>query len=435
MADTTNSDIAYLLSLQAVRERAQLVLQAAKEGSLNSFEYHEDRLPAVADFVIGIINRDFGPDRFSEIPPHGRWQHFDVGGVARVAPLLEKWESEGADKLERTRRLIDLFFVSVLVDAGAGDVWKFTEPGTGLVYGRSEGTAIASLHMFTSGVFSGPGAAAHSVNAVAMQSLKDDVFSHHFQTSSENPMVGVSSRVDLLNKVGASLLKLPEIFGPEGRPGSMVDYLTKTAKDANTLDYESLWSVLQKVLIPSWPKNRPSVAGNPIGDAWPLKVLADKAKKDGNEKEVATIVPFHKLTQWLGYSLTIPFVRVLGFKVVNGNLGTGLPEYRNGGLFYDLGALTLKPEVLKVGQQASGHDVPLFPATGDTIVEWRAMTVALLDELHKLVSAHFEKQGVTLTIAQMLEAGTWLGGRELAAKLRPDTKSSPLPIDGDGTLF
>lgn len=213
------------------------------------------------------------------------------------------------------------------------------------------------------------------------------------------------------------------------------DYVIGLSKEPETLDYEVLWATLQAVLIPSWPKNRTSIAGNPIGDAWPLKVLAQQAQAAGNTEETATIQPFHKLTQWLGYSLTVPFIRILGFRVVNDNLGTGLPEYRNGGLFYDLGALKLKPDVLAEGLHASGQALPLFPATGDTIVEWRAMTVALLDELFTLVSTHFARFGVTLTMAQMLEAGTWKGGRELAAQHRPLTKSSPILIDGDGTLF
>lgn len=50
--------------------------------------------------------------------------------------------------MEVTRRLIDLFFVSVLLDAGAGDDWRYVEPGTERVYERSEGIAVASLHMF-----------------------------------------------------------------------------------------------------------------------------------------------------------------------------------------------------------------------------------------------------------------------------------------------
>lgn len=56
--------------------------------------------------------------------------------------------------MEIARRLIDLFFVSVLLDAGAGDHWRYVEPGTGKEYERSEGIAVASLYMFKSLAFS-----------------------------------------------------------------------------------------------------------------------------------------------------------------------------------------------------------------------------------------------------------------------------------------
>ncbi len=116
-------------------------------------------------------------------------------------------------------------------------------------------------------------------------------------------------------------------------------------------------------------------------------------------------------------------------------LGTGLPEYRNGGLFVDLQALQLKEATSVAGLEASGTKLPLFDATSDVIVEWRAMTVALLDRLHQVISEKFGAQGVHITMAQMLEAGSWKSGRELAALHRPETKSSPILIAGDGTLF
>ena len=55
--------------------------------------------------------------------------------------------------MEVTRRLVDLFTVSVLLDAGAGDHWRYVEPGTGHEYERSEEIAVASLHMFGSREF------------------------------------------------------------------------------------------------------------------------------------------------------------------------------------------------------------------------------------------------------------------------------------------
>ena len=97
--------------------------------------------------------RDFGPDKYHLIPPHGRWQHFEVGGVPRISELISRWETQGYDDAEKVRSLLDLFFVSVLLDAGAGDHWRFREESSGQVYNRSEGIAVASLYMFLDGVF------------------------------------------------------------------------------------------------------------------------------------------------------------------------------------------------------------------------------------------------------------------------------------------
>ncbi|CAG9977329.1 unnamed protein product, partial [Clonostachys byssicola] len=429
------SDRDYILSLQAVRAQASVVLDAAKQGGLNHFNFDAAKMDDAAKYVVGLIERDFGPDKFDQIPPHGRWQHFEIGGVPRVSTLIKGWTDEGVDKVEITRRLIDLFFVSVLLDAGAGDVWSFKEPGTDQSYVRSEGIAVASLYMFVAGEFSSGAISKTSVDAKGLISLQESVFSKSFQISESNPMVGVSSRIELLQSVGRSLASLPEIFGEAGRPGKLVDYLIAQAGDKKALDYETLWSCLQKLLIPSWPSDRTVVDGQPVGDAWPLAILTAKADKEGNSSSRSRIQPFHKLTQWLGYSLVVPFTRQLGYSWDNLTLGTGLPEYRNGGLFVDLKVLTLKDDDLKEGLKASGEALPKFDASSDVIVEWRAMTVALLDGLHKIVSKTFEARGVSLSMAQMLEAGTWKSGRELAASLRPNTKSSPILVVSDGTLY
>jgi hypothetical protein len=70
---------------------------------------------------------------------------------------LEKWKKAGCDETELTRRLIDLFFVSVLLDAGAGDHWKYVEPEAEGSYERSEGIAVASLYMFLDGGYTAEG--------------------------------------------------------------------------------------------------------------------------------------------------------------------------------------------------------------------------------------------------------------------------------------
>ncbi|CAD0112397.1 unnamed protein product, partial [Aureobasidium uvarum] len=413
-------DIEYLLSLEAVRERSQIVFAAAQRDELSHFTYHASKLPEAAAFVTSVINA---------IPPHGRWQHFEVGGVPRIDDLNHQWKLGGCNWKEQARRLIDLFVVSVLLDAGAGDKWKFEEPGSGQTYTRSEGIAVASLYMFKAGAFSTTEGCDH----MGLQRIDEQTLAKGFQITAENPMIGVGPRAQLLSRLGDSLLQHSEIFGPEGRPGYLVDYVIKTAdSESKELDYRVFWMTLQKLLIPIWPKDRTQIDGTPIGDAWPLAVLE---KQNNGQDSNKTIQPFHKLTQWLAYSLMVPFVRLGRYSWRNSELGTGLPEYRNGGLFVDLGVLTLKPKALERGQQTSGQELPMFKDSGDEIVEWRALTVALLDEVYNIIKKDMNEKGVQLSMAQMLEAGSWKSGRELAAQRRPETKSSPILIDGDGTLF
>lgn len=84
---------------------------------------------------------------FTNIPGHGRYQHFGVGGRDRIAHLLATWADE-VDNTEKCKRLIDLFLVSVLLDAGAGTKWSYKSSENGRVYRRSEGIAVATLEMF-----------------------------------------------------------------------------------------------------------------------------------------------------------------------------------------------------------------------------------------------------------------------------------------------
>jgi hypothetical protein len=207
--------------------------------------------------------------------------------------------------------------------------------------------------------------------------------------------------------------------------------MLKSAEDPKKLDILTLWDVLQAVLIPAWPKDRTNVNGHPIGDAWPLSVLRKHSSPSKDPTEA--IQPFHKLTQWLTYSLTVPFIRILNVAWINTSSLTALPEYRNGGLFVDLGALILKQSSLERGLKASGSDLPLFDAGDDVVVEWRAMTLVLIDKLYEMVRA--KMGGVEISMAQLLEAGTWKAGREVAKSKRPQTKSSPILIRSDGTLF
>ena len=168
-------------------------------------------------------------------------------------------------------------------------------------------------------------------------------------------------------------------------------------------------------LSPIWPSSRTTIANTPLGDAWPCDSMPGSAPWE-------RIIPFHKLTQWLAYSLMIPMTRLLHIQFAGTELLTGLPEYRNGGLLIDTGLLTLKDADMRRGLEAyreNGHRegqpsvevVPLFMADDDVIVEWRAVTVGFLDELLVEVNRLLGlSEAKALTLAQMLEAGTWKVG-------------------------
>jgi hypothetical protein len=207
----------------------------------------------------------------------------------------------------------------------------------------------------------------------------------------------------------------------------------KDVGDAENLDLLKLWDILQKLLLPIWPSDRTVIDGVTIGDAWPLSTLKRRLPERSSEKTFG-IQPFHKLTQWITYSLLVPFERVLGKKWSNAESLTCLAEYRNGGLYVDLGALSLKPDALERGLKASGGPLPVFKDSDDVVVEWRAITLALMDVIYPMVKERMPS-GVGLSMAQLLGPGTWMAGRALAAEKRPETRSSPIIVDTDGTLF
>jgi hypothetical protein len=152
----------------------------------------------------------------------------------------------------------------------------------------------------------------------------------------------------------------------------------------------------------------------PLGDVW-------RHPHAGGSGPTAGWVPFHKLSQWLAYSLFEP-LECAGITVTDRDQLTALPEYRNGGLLLDAGVLQL----VEAADGARTWDVG-----NELVVEWRALTVALLDELAPRVRARLGAPA--LPLACILEGGTWAAGRKLAGELRAG--NPPLSIDSDGTVF
>ena len=169
-------------------------------------------------------------------------------------------------------------------------------------------------------------------------------------------------------------------------------------------------------LAPIWP-DRLILGGLSLGDTWRHRAIKRGNASDG-------FVPLHKLSQWLSYSLIEP-LQTAGITVTDLDGLTGLAEYRNGGLFMDGGVIALRDPA----QADRAH-----PVDSELVVEWRALTIALLDRLAPLVRAKLGLSTQAFPLGAFLEGGTWAAGRKLVKQKRPDG-GAPLQAISDGTVF
>jgi hypothetical protein len=350
------------------------------------------------------------------IPYHSRWRHFEAGGLDRAAALTARLS--GVDARERARTFIDLTVVSVLLDAGAGPDWSYREssPDGDRVYTRSEGLGVASWHAFVAGTFSGDPDIPLRVDAAGLRALTARRLAEVFQVSDGNRLVGLDGRLDILHRLGDVLAADPVTFTADGRPGGLLEVFTGAAPVAA----ETILGAVLDHLTPIWPSADTFVdeSGDVValGDCWPHPALGDCSPAPGR-------MPFHKLSQWLTYSLIEP-LELSGFPVSGLDGLTGLPEYRNGGLLLDTGVLTLRDPGFAERRWQVGDEL---------VVEWRALTIALLDEIAVAVRAELGVDADVLPLARVLEGGTWAAGRVTAARLRGGLP--PLTIASNGTVF
>jgi hypothetical protein len=399
-----------LLSAAAVRQRAHHML--ALGDRLPNFRVDLGRLDETAKLVIDTTKAAYPS---LDIPFHSRWRHFDSGGVDHWAAVdrQAKWPSAAT----RARSAFDLAIVSVLLDAGAGPSWRFHDPASSQSIGRSEGLALASLAMFRDGAFSARPGEPLRADAMTLAEFTEDKLRLGFQVSASNPLIGLGGRADLLRRLGRTMLNAPQIFGRNNapRPGGLFDHLAASAED-RTIAAPLILSELLTHLAPIWP-SRLTLGGVALGDCWRHSALHAGDETDG-------LVPLHKLSQWLSYSLIEP-LQTAGISVTDIDGLTGLAEYRNGGLFIDTGVLALRYPTAAQRE----HNVD-----SELIVEWRTLTVALLDRLADLVRGRLGMDRKTLPLARILQGGTWAAGRIIAKRLRPDG-GPPLKVISDGTVF
>lgn len=393
-----NKEIEYLLSPKAIREKAKEIFQATVQQKTH-FLYHPEKMEEVVSFVVQVIRENY-PDL--NIPFHSRWGHFKVGSSPRLA-LLQK-QISSLDALEQARVLLDLVIPSILLDAGAGTAWKYQEENSGQSYSRSEGLGVASFHLFLSGKLSVDGKSLRT-DAKGLKTITVEQLKKAFQVSETNPLVGLEGRCQLLKRLGFAL-ENSEFF-LEGRPGNLVDYLQ--SHYGMNLTAPAILAAVLDSLGPIWP-GRLEKDGINLGDVW--------------RHSHFDLVPFHKLSQWMTYSLMEPLMDA-GFKISKVEELTGLAEYRNGGLIFDSGLISLKDQ--KELEKTWTPD-------SDLIIEWRALTIHLLDLIGTQIQSVLGFTPERFPLAKVLEGGTWWAGRRLAQEKRVGG-SSPFLIQSDGTVF
>ena len=480
--------LAALRESATIRARCAAVTRAVEQGRSGHFKIDRSALPAVAQRVAALTRERF-PDL--KMPYHSRWRHFEAGGVDRKGELDALLAGRTPAEVARAR--IDLTVVSVLLDAGAGPQWRYTErpeldalalpvhrqkgedllamlgaatgggktkaagedapeagadtatpagtaaqgaaagrpgqPGQpGLSecasFGRSEGLGVASFRAFVAGVFSSDPADPLRVDALALKRLDAAALRAVFQASPSNPLVGLEGRAALLARLGEVLQAQAQAEGGEARPSRLYDQLTEHGQRTELTAGEILRTLVTGY-APIWTSGN-RVLGLPAGDVWPHLWAGAQTTADGLQPDRATggWVPFHKLSQWLTYSLLEPFewagVRVTGLDAL-----TGLPEYRNGGLLIDGGVI--------VPRDARDLTKTWKPAS-EFVIEWRALTVTLLDELAVLVRQELGVSAEQMPLACILEGGIWAAGRQIARERR-EGGAPPVQIDSDGTVF
>ena len=407
-AGSSVATVPWLLSARGVREKAQAIFEQVLRGDSEHFAIDESKLPAVVDRVARVTQDNY-PD-LGAIPYHSRLRHFAVGGVDRMARFEALLET--LPRAERLRARMDLVITSVLLDAGAGPGWSYRDP-SGTSFARSEGLAVASFDWFMAGGLSSqPEEAPLRADARRLLALTEDEVAVAFQVRSDNPLVGLGGRTRVLQRLGAVTRARGDWFRPEApdveRPGALADALLQQAAD-DVLPAPRVLDAVLDAFGDIWP-GRERLGSKPLGDVWTHTRFGR--------------VPFHKLSQWLSYSLC-ECLELSGVRVSALDELTGLAEYRNGGLFVDLGVIVPRHPAIFGREHAVDSDV---------VIEWRALTLALLDRVADALRERWQKSPEELPLVKVLEGGTWAAGRAIARELRADA-TSPIRIDSDGTVF
>ena len=263
------------------------------------------------------------------------------------------------------RAAFDLAIVSVLLDAGAGRHWRYEEGRTGEIFSAPRAWPWRASTCSSAAPFRAGPEDPFRVDADVLMALTAEDLAEGFQVAPDNPLVGLEGRAALLNRLGRVVATNPDIFGQhdDPRPGGLFDVIAAAAEDGSI----RATAILEALLDPS----RPDLAGphHPRRHRS-RRHLAPPARRGARRHGRARALP-----QAVAMALLFAdrAARMGGHRGRPIDGLTGLPEYRNGGLFLDTGVLALQGPG-RCGEAACCRRSSL-------VVEWRALTVALLDRI------------------------------------------------------
>lgn len=451
--------LAALRDPATARLRCAAVARAVERGDSGWFTLDRDRLPEAAERVAETLRRS---PQAGGIPPHGVWRHFEAGGVDRAAELEAKLAGLPAE--ERVRSRIDLAVVSALLGASAGPDWRYVEaqgPGRLALTSHqasrdellalldqaasgaprpavtvepeapgapapatagAEGLAIASFRAFMAGAFSADPSQPCRVDASVLCTVDTAALRAVFQVGGSHMLAGLAERAALLARLGQALQAAHTQDGLPARPSALIERLCGPGFTTQTLDARALLYGIQRGLAPIWPSGR-RLCGQAADDVWPHRWAGMACGGGGADAVTARWVPLHTPGQWLACSLLEP-LQAAGVQVTHAEVLTGLADAAHGGLMLDCGVIAPRQPA----------DLQRTWQVGDEfVIEWRALTLSLLDDLAAAVRERLGMDEAGLPMPALMAGGTVPTATALAAEKRGGAPA--VRVAGDGVVF
>ena len=293
-----------LLTAHAVRERAHELLALGEADALRHWRVDRAKLESVAAYVVETMRQNYPA---LDIPFHARWRHFASGGIDRWAKL--EATAPWPDASSRARSAFDLAIVSVLLDAGAGPDWRYRgEKGASL--SRSEGLAVASFDMFAQGAFSADPREKLRADASRLAAIEASKLARASRFPRRTASWNSRAARRCCARSGARSRRHPASSPrrDDPRPAGSSTILPRWEGADRCSPPHPFWKPCSRISGRSGRRACRSAASR-SAIAGGIRAIVRTDATNG-------LLPFHKLSQWLSYSLIEPLQKA-GIKIVD----------------------------------------------------------------------------------------------------------------------